>query len=73
MSAVDASAVDLAQYRPYFRELDIEVFNILGCGLVSRTVLDSEMQSKVRPGQVLGTGFLLKVLPSITKGASTLE
>ncbi|XP_022104971.1 Fanconi anemia group D2 protein-like isoform X2 [Acanthaster planci] len=44
--SMDNGAVDLARYRIYFRELDIDVFNILGCGLVSRSVLDSEMHTK---------------------------
>ena len=40
-------SVDLAQYRTHFRELDIEVFNILGCGQVSRRVVDSDLHTQV--------------------------
>ena len=39
--------VAINQYRAFFRELDLEVFSILGCGLLSRTVLDSNMHTKV--------------------------
>ncbi|XP_071810263.1 Fanconi anemia group D2 protein-like [Asterias amurensis] len=39
-------SIDLAQYRTHFRELDIEVFNILGCGQVSRRVVDSDLHTQ---------------------------
>ncbi|XP_038054583.1 Fanconi anemia group D2 protein-like isoform X2 [Patiria miniata] len=44
--SVTKGAVDLSRYRTYFRELDIDVFNILGCGLVTKSVLDSEMHTR---------------------------
>ncbi|XP_077977229.1 Fanconi anemia group D2 protein-like [Glandiceps talaboti] len=39
-------SVNLTQYRAYFRELDIDVFSILNCGLVTKAVLDTEMHTK---------------------------
>lgn len=42
--------VSLGSYRPFFRELDVEVLSVLQCGLLSRTVLDSELHTKVRRG-----------------------
>uniref|UniRef100_A0A3P8YP23 FA complementation group D2 n=1 Tax=Esox lucius TaxID=8010 RepID=A0A3P8YP23_ESOLU len=39
-------AVSLVSYRPFFRELDMEVLGVLQCGLLSRSVLDSELHSK---------------------------
>lgn len=38
----------LVSYRPFFRELDMEVLSVLQCGLLSRTLLDSELHTKVR-------------------------
>lgn len=37
----------LQSYRPYFRELDLEVFTILHCGLLTKSVLDTEMHTEV--------------------------
>lgn len=42
--------VSLLSYRPFFRELDMEVLSVLQCGLLSRSLLDSELQTKVRTG-----------------------
>ena len=39
--------VSLSLYWPFFRELDIEVMNVLQCGLLSRSILDTELHSKV--------------------------
>jgi len=41
--------VSLAGYRPFFRELDLEVLSVLQCGLLSRSVLDTELHTKVPP------------------------
>uniref|UniRef100_A0A674BXV8 FA complementation group D2 n=1 Tax=Salmo trutta TaxID=8032 RepID=A0A674BXV8_SALTR len=38
--------VSLVSYRPFFRELDMEVLSVLQCGLLSRSLLDSELHSK---------------------------
>lgn len=53
--------VSLASYRPYFRELDMEVLNVLQCGLLSCSLLDSELHTKVR------TGMSSLVLAFLTK------
>ncbi|XP_030357810.1 Fanconi anemia group D2 protein isoform X1 [Strigops habroptila] len=36
----------LQNYRPYFRELDLEVFTVLHCGLLTKSVLDTEMHTE---------------------------
>lgn len=40
--------VSLVSYRPFFRELDMEVLSVLQCGMLSRTLLDSELHTNVR-------------------------
>jgi len=40
------ASVSMSQYRAYLRELDLKTFNILKCGLVSRAVLDSDMNTE---------------------------
>lgn len=42
--------VSLVSYRQFFRELDMEVLSVLQCGLLSRSLLDSELHTKVRQG-----------------------
>ncbi|XP_010129923.1 PREDICTED: Fanconi anemia group D2 protein, partial [Buceros rhinoceros silvestris] len=52
----------LQSYRPYFRELDLEVFTVLHCGLLTKSVLDTEMHTEAREVVQLGPaelGFLL--------------
>lgn len=39
----------LVSYRAFFRELDMEVLKMLQYGLLSRSLLDSEQQTNVRP------------------------
>lgn len=39
--------VSLASYRQFFRELDMELLSVLQCGLLSRSLLDSEYHTKV--------------------------
>lgn len=39
--------VQLQSYRAFFRELDLEVFTILHCGLLTKSILDSEMHTEV--------------------------
>ncbi|KAJ3603047.1 hypothetical protein NHX12_030791, partial [Muraenolepis orangiensis] len=39
--------ISLAGYRPFFRELDMEVLSMLQCGLLSRSVLDTELHTKL--------------------------
>ncbi|XP_025020945.1 Fanconi anemia group D2 protein, partial [Python bivittatus] len=38
--------IQLQNYSAYFRELDLEVFTILHCGLLTKSVLDTEMHTK---------------------------
>ncbi|KAA0722888.1 Fanconi anemia group D2 protein [Triplophysa tibetana] len=53
-----ASGVSLASYWPFFRELDVEVLSVLQCGLLSRTLLDTELHSKIREEVQLGPAEL---------------
>lgn len=39
----------LVSYRAFFRELDVEVLKMLQYGLLSRSLLDSEQHTNVRP------------------------
>ncbi|XP_037535796.1 Fanconi anemia group D2 protein [Nematolebias whitei] len=54
--------VSLTAYRPFFRELDLEVLGVLECGLLSRSLLDSELHTKVREDVLLGPGELVFLL-----------
>uniref|UniRef100_A0A672Q6L9 Fanconi anemia group D2 protein-like n=1 Tax=Sinocyclocheilus grahami TaxID=75366 RepID=A0A672Q6L9_SINGR len=54
------SGVSLSSYGPFFRELDVEALSVLQCGLLSRTLLDTELHSKevqLGPAELL---FLLE-------------
>ncbi|KAL4655975.1 Fanconi anemia group D2 protein [Arapaima gigas] len=52
----------LASYRPFFRELDVEVLGVLQCGLLSRSLLDTELHSREREEVQLGPSELLFLL-----------
>uniref|UniRef100_A0A3B3UF77 FA complementation group D2 n=1 Tax=Poecilia latipinna TaxID=48699 RepID=A0A3B3UF77_9TELE len=54
--------VRLTAYRPFFRELDMEVLSVLQCGLLSRSLLDSELHTKVQEEVVLGPTELVFLL-----------
>uniref|UniRef100_A0A8C7V2H1 FA complementation group D2 n=1 Tax=Oncorhynchus mykiss TaxID=8022 RepID=A0A8C7V2H1_ONCMY len=54
--------VSLVSYRHFFRELDMEVLSVLQCGLLSRSLLDSELHSKVREEVQLGPAELVFLL-----------
>uniref|UniRef100_A0A4W4HKW3 FA complementation group D2 n=1 Tax=Electrophorus electricus TaxID=8005 RepID=A0A4W4HKW3_ELEEL len=56
------AAVSVSSYRPFFRELDMEALGVLQCGLLSRSVLDTELHSKVREEVQLGPAELLFLL-----------
>ncbi|KAI1890915.1 hypothetical protein AGOR_G00158510 [Albula goreensis] len=58
-------AVSLASYRPFFRELDLEVLSVLQCGLLSRSLLDSELHSRVREEVQLGPAELVFLLEDL--------
>uniref|UniRef100_A0A671QDB9 FA complementation group D2 n=1 Tax=Sinocyclocheilus anshuiensis TaxID=1608454 RepID=A0A671QDB9_9TELE len=56
------SAVSLSSYWPFFRELDVEALSVLQCGLLSRTLLDTELHSKLKEEVQLGPAELLFLL-----------
>ncbi|KAJ8409352.1 hypothetical protein AAFF_G00235500 [Aldrovandia affinis] len=58
-------AVSLASYRPFFRELDLDVLNVLQCGLLSRSLLDSELNTRVREEVQLGPAELVFLLEDL--------
>ncbi|XP_055985732.1 Fanconi anemia group D2 protein isoform X2 [Sorex fumeus] len=81
----EKASVSLQNYRTFFRELDIEVFSILHCGLVTKSILNSEMQTEatevvqLQPPELL---LLLEdlslklenvLLPSVNKRAPFLK
>ncbi|KAM4612640.1 Fanconi anemia group D2 protein [Polymixia lowei] len=59
--------VSLAAYRPFFRELDMEVLSVLQCGLLSRSLLDSELLTKVREEVLLGPAELVFLLEDMLR------
>ncbi|XP_057411369.1 Fanconi anemia group D2 protein isoform X6 [Balaenoptera acutorostrata] len=75
----EKTSVSLQNYHAFFRELDLEVFSILHCGLVAKFILDTEMHTEatevvqLQPPELL---FLLEDLaqklenmltPSVTR------
>ncbi|KAJ8258595.1 hypothetical protein COCON_G00176070 [Conger conger] len=60
-------AVSLASYRPFFRELDLEVLNVLRCGLLTRSLLDTELNTKVREEVQLGPAELVFLLEDLLR------
>ncbi|XP_066554205.1 Fanconi anemia group D2 protein isoform X1 [Amia ocellicauda] len=61
------AGVSLASYRPYFRELDVEVLGVLQCGLLSRSLLDSELHTKVTEEVQLGPSELVFLLEDLAR------
>ncbi|NWJ08367.1 FACD2 protein, partial [Crypturellus undulatus] len=57
--------VQLQNYRQYFRELDLEVFNVLHCGLLTKSVLDTEMHTEAREVVQLGPDELFFLLDDL--------
>uniref|UniRef100_A0A663F9G1 FA complementation group D2 n=1 Tax=Aquila chrysaetos chrysaetos TaxID=223781 RepID=A0A663F9G1_AQUCH len=55
----------LQSYRRYFRELDLEVFTILHCGLLTKSVLDTEMHTEAREVVQLGPAELCFLLDDL--------
>ena len=39
--------LDVSRYRPFLRELDMDVFDMLGVGLITKAALDTDMNTKV--------------------------
>ncbi|NWX37329.1 FACD2 protein, partial [Notiomystis cincta] len=74
LSELDKTAADreagnpLAQlhsYRPYFRELDLEVFTVLHCGLLTKSLLDTEMHTEACEVVQLGPAELCFLLDDL--------
>ncbi|KAI1234423.1 hypothetical protein IHE44_0003473, partial [Lamprotornis superbus] len=74
LSELDKTATDreagnplaqLQSYRPYFRELDVEVFTVLHCGLLTKSVLDTEMHTEAREVVQLGPAELCFLLDDL--------
>nr|XP_046239793.1 Fanconi anemia group D2 protein isoform X2 [Scatophagus argus] len=59
--------VSLVSYRPYFRELDMEVLSVLQCGLLSCSLLDSELHTEVREEVLLGPAELVFLLEDMLR------
>uniref|UniRef100_A0AAR2ITG3 FA complementation group D2 n=1 Tax=Pygocentrus nattereri TaxID=42514 RepID=A0AAR2ITG3_PYGNA len=59
--------VSLSLYWPFFRELDVEVMNVLQCGLLSRSILDTELHSKVSLEVQLGPSELVFLLEDMCR------
>ncbi|XP_010187583.1 PREDICTED: Fanconi anemia group D2 protein-like, partial [Mesitornis unicolor] len=55
----------LQSYRLYFRELDLEVFTVLHCGLLTKSVLDTEMHTKACEVVQLGPAELCFLLDDL--------
>ncbi|XP_063797494.1 Fanconi anemia group D2 protein [Pseudophryne corroboree] len=60
------ASVSLSSYRPYFRELDLEVFTVLHSGLLTRSLLDSNMCTKVTDVVQLGPAELVFLLDDLS-------
>ncbi|XP_019942151.2 Fanconi anemia group D2 protein [Paralichthys olivaceus] len=59
--------VSLVSYRQFFRELDMEVLSVLQCGLLSRSLLDSELHTKVQEEVLLGPSELVFLLEDMLR------
>ncbi|NXE27343.1 FACD2 protein, partial [Ardeotis kori] len=55
----------LQSYRPFFRELDLELFTVLHCGLLTKSVLDTEMHTEAREVVQLGPAELCFLLDDL--------
>ncbi|XP_062977137.1 Fanconi anemia group D2 protein [Elgaria multicarinata webbii] len=62
-----APLIQLQSYSAYFRELDFEVFNILHSGLLIKSILDTEMQTKTREIVQIGPAELLFLLEDLCR------
>ncbi|XP_049590739.1 Fanconi anemia group D2 protein [Syngnathus scovelli] len=59
--------VNLASYRQFFRELDMEILSVLQCGLRTRSMLDSEFGNKEHQGVLLGPAELVFLLEDMLR------
>lgn len=60
-------SVSLQNYHTFFRELDIEVFSILHCGLVTKSILDTELHTEATEVVQLGPPELLFLLEDLSQ------
>uniref|UniRef100_A0A2K6THY2 FA complementation group D2 n=1 Tax=Saimiri boliviensis boliviensis TaxID=39432 RepID=A0A2K6THY2_SAIBB len=63
----EKSSLLLHNYHAFFRELDIEVFSILHCGLVTKFILDTEMHTEATEVVQLGPPELLFLLEDLSQ------
>uniref|UniRef100_A0A8C0WFD4 Fanconi anemia group D2 protein n=1 Tax=Castor canadensis TaxID=51338 RepID=A0A8C0WFD4_CASCN len=61
------TTVSLWNYHAFFRELDIDVFSILHCGLVTKFILDTEMHTEATEVMQLGPPELLFLLEDLSQ------
>ncbi|XP_062923633.1 Fanconi anemia group D2 protein isoform X1 [Mobula hypostoma] len=59
--------VNLANYRVYFRELDTDLFFVLQSGLVTKSHLDTELNTKVTEVLQLGSAELMFLLEDLSR------
>ncbi|KAG8516892.1 Fanconi anemia group D2 protein, partial [Galemys pyrenaicus] len=63
----DKTVVSLQNYHVFFRELDIEVFSILHCGLVTKFILNTEMHTEATEVVQLQPPELLFLLEDLSR------
>ncbi|KAM6162731.1 Fanconi anemia group D2 protein [Erethizon dorsatum] len=66
------TSVSLQNYRAFFRELDVEVFSILHCGLVTKVILDTDMHTEATEVLQLGPPELLFLLDDLSQKLENL-
>ncbi|KAM4721431.1 Fanconi anemia group D2 protein [Rhinophrynus dorsalis] len=59
--------VSLNSYRAYFREMDLDVFTVLQCGLLTRSLLDTDMHTKATELVQLGPAELVFLLEDLSR------
>ncbi|KAM4651606.1 Fanconi anemia group D2 protein isoform 1-T3 [Discoglossus pictus] len=64
---ISKSSINLNSYRAYFREFDLEVFTVLQCGLLTRSLLDTEMHTKATEVVQLGPAELVLLLEDLSR------
>ncbi|XP_027719829.1 Fanconi anemia group D2 protein isoform X2 [Vombatus ursinus] len=63
----EKASVSLQNYTTFFRELDLEVFSILHCGLLTKSLLDTEMHTEATEVVQLGPPELLFLLNDLSQ------
>ncbi|XP_008590062.1 PREDICTED: Fanconi anemia group D2 protein-like, partial [Galeopterus variegatus] len=69
----EKTSVSLQNYRAFFRELDMEVFSILHCGLVTKFILDTEMHTEATEVVQLGPPELLFLLEDLSQKVENIQ